>query len=277
MLDRDYMSKKENHKRALEKLFDAYLRTGESENLSEYLLSNSNLPGPRGNLELAEVFTDVVENYFHNNPDKLWNLCLYFSEISPDEAPVNDPKEFLPFCGAWAIGCIGSVSKSYFDESLIKLKELANDQRWRMRESVAKGVQKLMVNERKRTLKHLEDWIFNNNWLEMRAVAAGVAEPYLLKDEETAKEALKLHKNIFSRITSIKERKSEEFKVLRKGLGYTLSVVISAIPKEGFEFSHRLIESGDSDIIWIVKQNMKKKRLIKNFPEDVALINKTLK
>ncbi len=271
------MCKKENHKQDLERLFNEYLETGESENLSEYLISNSNLPGLRGNLELAEVFADLVENYFHNNPAKLWNLCLKFSEISPDEAPVNDPKEFLPFCGAWAIGCIGSVSKTYFDESLIKLKELANDQRWRMRESVAKAIQKLMVNERKRTLKHLEGWINNNNWLEMRAVAAGIAEPYLLQDEEMAKDALKLHEDIFERIISIKERKSEEFKVLRKGLGYTLSVVISAIPKEGFEFTHRLIESSDPDITWIVKQNMKKNRLIKNYPEDVSLINKTLK
>jgi len=33
----------------------------------------------------------------------------------------------------------------------------------------------------------------------MRAVAAGVAEPALLRDEQTARGALELHKKIFAR------------------------------------------------------------------------------
>jgi 3-methyladenine DNA glycosylase AlkC len=271
------MSKKENHKQDLINLFDGYLKTGDQKKILEYLISNSNLPGRRANLELAEAFTEAVEKYFPKDPNQIWDMCLKFSEISSYEANVNDPKEFLPFCGAWAIGSIGSVSSTYFDKSLIKLKELANDPRWRMRESVAKGIQKLIINERKKTLKHLEDWITNNNWLEMRAVAAGVAEPHLLQDEKIAKQALELHKNIFEQIISTRERKSEEFIVLKKALGYTLSVVIFAMPNEGFEFSHRLIESNDSDVLWIVKQNMKKNRLIKNFPKDVTLINNMLK
>ncbi|UCE08009.1 MAG: hypothetical protein JSW07_08265 [bacterium] len=271
------MSKKENHKRDLVNLFDEYFKTGDQKKLLKYLISNSNLPGRRANLELAEAFTDLIQNYFTNDPEKLFNLCLILINFYSDEAPVNDPKEFLPFCGAWAIGSIGSVSPTYLEESLIKLKGLANDPRWRMRESVAKGIQKLILNERKKTLKHLEDWITKNNWLEMRAVVAGIAEPYLLKDEKLAKQALKFHINIFEQIISAKKRKSENFIVLKKALGYTLSVVIYAIPKEGFEFSQRIVESNDSDILWIVKQNMKKNRLIKNFPEDVALINKMLK
>ncbi|MBA7696039.1 hypothetical protein ES703_104681 [subsurface metagenome] len=32
--------------------------------LSDYFISNSNLPGPRANIELEQAFSDVVEKYF---------------------------------------------------------------------------------------------------------------------------------------------------------------------------------------------------------------------
>jgi len=110
----------------------------------------------------------------------------------------------------------------------------------------------------------------------MRAVAAGVAEPIILKDNETAQKALELHKEIYSRILSRKERKSDTFKTMRKGLGYTLSVVVCAVPKEGFLLIQKLVGLQDADIRWIIKQNLKKKRLTKNFPDDVASINELL-
>ncbi len=111
----------------------------------------------------------------------------------------------------------------------------------------------------------------------MRAVAAGVAEPALLRNKQTARWALELHKKIFAEILIAKERKSKEFKKLRQGLGYSLSVVICAIPKEGFEYVRQLTDAQDADILWIIKENLKKNRLIKNFPNEVASIKKLLK
>jgi hypothetical protein len=57
------MSKKERYKEPLTSLIGDFLKTGNQEKLEEYLISNSNLPGPRGNLELAEAFAEVIE-YF---------------------------------------------------------------------------------------------------------------------------------------------------------------------------------------------------------------------
>jgi hypothetical protein len=31
-----------------------------------------------------------------------------------------------------------------------------------------------------------------------------------------------------------------------------------------------LVDSGDPDALWVVKQNLKKRRLARNFPEEVA-------
>jgi hypothetical protein len=77
-------------------------------------------------------------------------------------------------------------------------------------------------------------------------------------------------------VLKIQERKSEAFKILRQALGYTLSVVVHAAPKEGFEFMAQLIDSQDADVLWVVKQNLKKSRLVKNFPQKVESIKKLL-
>jgi len=270
------MSKKENHKQDLMDLFDEFAETGNAERLMGYIVSNSNLPGRRANLELAEAFADVVEGYVEKEEGRLWELCIGMTKISADEAPVNDPKEFIPFCGAMGIGAMGSVALEFFEKALTTLKALANDPRWRMRESVCFGLQRLMAKRGRDTLKELEGWIRDEDLLVMRAVAATVAEPAILKDKETAISALQLHMNIMDQVLETKERKSESFKVLRKALGYTLSVVVHAIPKEGFEFMAQLVDSQDSDVLWIVKENLKKNRLVKNFPEQVESMKKSL-
>jgi len=139
------------------------------------------------------------------------------------------------------------------------------------------AIQNMIEKQPQKTLREIEGWIENNNWLAMRAVAAGVAEPALLKDKQTAKSAFELHKKIFAKIVAAHERKSAEFKTLKQGLGYSLSVVTCAIPREGFEYMRQLIDKQDAGVLWIVKENLKKNRLIKNFPKEVASIKKMLK
>jgi len=271
------VNKKEGHKQDLANFLCDFLKTSNKEEITEYLISNSNLPSPRANLELANAFAEVVEVYSSRHADTLWNLCLRLIQISSDEAPVNDPKEFLPFCGAYAVGAIGAVRPAFFEEALSYLQELAKDPRWRIREAVAMGIQKLLEKHSRDTLKALEGWIQKSKWLAMRAVAAGVAEPALLRKQQTARGALKLHEKIFAQILSTKERQSEEFKKLRQGLGYSLSVVVCAIPKEGFRFMRQLYGSQDADIQWTIRENLKKNRLIKNFPDEVDSIKQLLK
>ena len=74
------------------------------------------------------------------------------------------------------------------------LRKLASDPRWRVREAVAMGIQKLLTKQSQKTLKKLDNWIADNEWLTMRAIAAGVAEPPILEDNKIAHAALELHK-----------------------------------------------------------------------------------
>ena len=138
------------------------------------------------------------------------------------------------------------------------------------------GFQRLAKTRARDTLTTMEGWIGEGDWLEMRAIAATVAMPSLLENEEMATWALSLHRKIFDLLLETQDRKSEQFRVTRKALGYTLSVVVSALPREGFEFMAHLLDSQDNDVKWILRENLKKKRLQDNFPSEVAEIKNLL-
>jgi hypothetical protein len=204
--------------------------------------------------------------------DALWNLCAGLAEVSPKTAPVNDPRELIPFCGAVGLAAIGSVVEAYCQSALVRLRGLAGDPRWRMREAVCFGLQRLLEAQKGETLAALESWVAGGDLLQMRAAAAALAEPALLNDQETVVAALQLHRDILARVSETQDRRSDAFRTLRKGLGYTVSVVVCAVPEEGFELLAELARSGDRDLNWIVKENLKKNRLVKGFPDQVAAL-----
>lgn len=260
----------------LKRLLEEFIKTGAEDKLMEHLASNSNLPGPRGNLELANAFADALPEYKKPTAEKLWKLCIKMTSVSAVEAPVNSAGEFIPFCGAVGMGSIAAVHSGYFQKALSRLRELASDPRWRMREAVAMGLQRMITSNADAVLKNLKKWVSGGNLLELRAVAAAVAEPALLKNPKTARAALQLNQKIIGKVMEVEDRKSEDFRVLRKALGYTLSVVIVPLPKEGFEYLRQFARTNDPDIYRIIKENLKKNRLLKNFPKEVESLKKLL-
>ncbi|MGD2165302.1 MAG: hypothetical protein PVH50_07215 [Anaerolineae bacterium] len=270
------MSKRERHKQDLVVHMEAFFETGDAQDILTYLVSNGNLPHPRANLELAHAFADLVETYAERDVQKVWDLCVPMVDVPADQAPTNDPREFIPFCGAIGIGAIGSVSAEFQESALISLRRLASDPRWRMREAVCFGLQRLLAKHTRTTMRAVEGWIQGEAWLEMRAVAAAVAEPSLLESRETALSALHIHAKILDEAKRAEDRKSQTFRVLRKGLGYTLSVVVRALPDQGFSLLEELADSGDSDLLWILRQNVRKKRLARNFPSEVESLQRRM-
>jgi hypothetical protein len=263
------MRKRETLQRGMIPHLEKYLDTGESDDLCGFIQDNSHLPGPRANLELADVFAETIASRAKEEMDRLWKCCKSLIQHSPEEAPVNSPQEFVPFCGAVGIGKMGSIEKAYAIEAFSELRNLSRDPRWRMREAVRMGLQSLLEKNPEETLHTLQSWIPDGNLFEMRAVAAAVGAPDSLRIEEIALSALQIHADIFDQMGSIEDRKTEAFRVLRKALGYTLSLVIAAVPQRGFKLVDDLISSGDPDLTWIVKSNLKKKRLLKKFPDQV--------
>ncbi|KDE56297.1 hypothetical protein [Methanoculleus sp. MH98A] len=273
------MTRKETHIREVARLFTGFLSSGDAGDLLAYLIAESRLPGPRANLELAAAFSGTVQEFAVADPDDLrilWNLCVELACVSPEDAPTGDPHEFLGFCGVRGIGAIGSVSPPCAEAALKHLAEASADPRWRIREAVAMGLQDLLSRQRDAAVPELEGWVEGGSWLAMRAAVAGIAEPDLLAEPDLAETALRFHRKILIRVYTAKERQSEAFRALRKALGYTLSVVIAALPAFGFEYLRQLATLDDQDIQWIVRENLTKKRLEKQYPETVQHIRAQL-
>ena len=236
------MNKSENYRAILSTL----------DNWDNYLLQESGLPGPRGNLELAFVVAALGnQSYFEH--------LLTFNIT---RAPVNSPEEFLFFCGVVGLGeLIVKGDHNY----LTRLRVYATDPRWRAREGVAMALQRLGDCNMELLLQEAERWC-SYGWLEMRAAAAALAEPRLLKEKNNTFAALKIINKITFLVYKAEQKKTEDYKILRQALGYCWSVVVAAIPSEGMPMMDDWLTSDNPDIKWIMKENLRKNRLSKLEP-----------
>jgi hypothetical protein len=213
-----------------------------------YLLSESRLPGPRANLELAfAVAAEGTEDQ-----------CLRLASLTPEEAPQNTAEEFLAFCGVLGLGYLAARGEA---QHFSLLREKASDPRWRIREAVALGLQQYGRASSDLLLGMMDQWR-QGNLLERRAVVATLCEPCLLLSADNAGRIIDILHEITASLVEEKDRRAEVFKVLRKALAYGWSVAVAAQPEIGKPRMASWITSQDPDIRWIMKQNLKKKRLL---------------
>ena len=217
------------------------------DDLDPFLLQESGLPGPRANLELLQAVADEgSEAQFRR-----------WLTLGPDRAPVNSPQQFLAVCGV--VG-LGRLLAEGHDEVLPILRDYASDPRWRMREGVAMALQRLGDRDMDALLAEMASWS-QGNWLEKRAAAAGLCEPRLLTRPQHAQRVLQLLDDITTSVAAADDRKNDDFKTLRQALGYCWSVVVAALPTEGKAAMEKWVPAADSDVAWIMKENLEKKRL----------------
>ena len=123
-------------KHPVHEMLEWSIATGQAQRLHEYLCAHSNLPGPRGNIELAREFSRAVSDLPTSSVGQAWHLCKQLAAVSPIDAPTGDPGEFVAFCGTLGIAALGCKYIEQRDESLFCLEALSEDERWRMREAV---------------------------------------------------------------------------------------------------------------------------------------------
>jgi len=232
------MSKVETYKAVLKDLTE----------WDEYLLKESGLPGPRANLELMEAVVSLgTEETF----------LRYLQFNSTDF--LDKPEEFLVFCGTVGLGKLVAEGKTQY---LGDLRTLASNKSWRIREGVAIALQVLGEADINLLLNEMEIWR-KGNLFERRAVVAALCEPKLLTQKDTAQKVLKVLDEITEDLSVIEGRKEESFKILRQALGYGWSVAVVAYPQEGKELMEKWFQDEDKDIRWIMKENLRKNRLLK--------------
>jgi len=222
-----------------------------------YLLKESGLPGPRGNIELAQVVADEGNR----------QLFQRYIAYTADNAPVNSPYEFLAFCGIVGLGRLLAEGDTSL---LITLRRYASDSRWRIREGVAMALQRLGDVNMEQLIAAMREWCQGTS-LEQRAAAAALCEPRLLGQAQYAREVLGILDQITAGIEQADNRRSEEFLTLRKGLGYCWSVAVVNLPVEGKALMEKWLVRSDEDVRWIMKENLKKARLVRMDAEWVQI------
>ncbi|WMJ87120.1 hypothetical protein [Anaerocolumna sp. MB42-C2] len=241
--------------------------------IEEYLYMNSNLPGPRGNLTLADKFAGFFKTA--SVRQELIDYLFLWANISEETAPVNDPIEYLPFCAILALG-----AHYYYAEDNTKLKimeqlkKAMSDKRWRIREAVAMGFQYIAEMDFEPVRFYFTRWYTDSNYLEKRTFLAALAHPPILKDKDIVRFSLNMSDAILKELISSgdENRKTEEFSVLSKGLQYCLSVFAAELPEEGFQLLKNYADYKDKAINKIIKANLLKTRLTKKYPQRVKEI-----
>lgn len=218
-----------------------------------YLLEHSGLPGPRGNIELAQAAADVCT---------LAELRRW-AKLDADRAPTGTAEEFLTFCG------VLGLSRELLDgdaAAIERLRRHAGDPRWRLREAVAMALQRWGEADFDALAEAMAAWA-RGSWLERRAAAAALCEPVLLTGPDRVATVLDVLAAATAGIAGATagERRSDEFEAMRKGLGYAWSVAVAAAPELGVPAFERLLAEAttgeDRDLRWIVRENLRKKRL----------------
>jgi hypothetical protein len=184
-------------------------------------------------------------------------LFRRYLSLDASRAPTNTPLEFLPACGVLGMGRLLAEGQR---EVLPTLRLCASDSRWRVREVVAQALQRFGREDMDSLLDEMKVWS-RGNLLEQRAAAAALCEPSLLGRADHVERVLIILDSITASIERVEDRRSDEFKALRKGLGYCWSVAVAAYPEVGKARMEAWVASPDHDVRWIMKQNLRKKRL----------------
>ena len=205
-----------------------------------YLRENSGLPGPRGNIELAQAVADDGDT------------ATFDRLIATDD-------EYLVFCGVIGLGRLLAEGT----DVLSRLRGHAVDPRWRVREAVAMALQRLGDADLPRLLRTVTSWAAVPHPLVRRAAAAAVCEPRLLTTGPAAACAIEVCSVATAGLAGLPSdgRRDPGARALRQALGYCWSVAVAADPAAGLPRFRALAGSADPDVAWIVRENGKKARL----------------
>jgi hypothetical protein len=228
----------------------------ETPDREDYLRAHSGLPGPRANLELLDIASELSE------PAQLER----WAGLDPVAAPENTPAVFLVAVGMAGLGrLVGRGDRS----RLPTLRQAASDPRWRVREAVAIGLQYWGDLDPDSMVDEMARWT-DGSPLVGRAAVAAVCEPRLLRSPEMITRTLAILDRLTQTVRDAPKPIAADVRVLRQTLGYAWSVAIAADPSQGILAFERWRAEPDPDVQWIVTNNLGKARLARVAPEWVG-------
>src|ERR1700694_5325780 len=244
--------------------------------LEFFLREQSHLPGARANLMLVDDVSNLLAEVVNSRENDVRRVIEHLTR-EEKTLEVNTPGEFVVLCGVVACGMCAAVCSAWRSAMIARLSEFACNASWRVREGTAIAFQRMLEAAPEETSVCLRIWASEGNFWQQRAGIAAIAEPALMNDAAMRAAAFDMQQVILRRFHVIppSERKREDVRVLRQATGYTLSVITAALPEQGFSLMRECASWDDADINWILRENLKKKRLAK-FSDQVAQLAKIL-
>lgn len=146
--------------------------------------------------------------------------------------------------------------------SAAQARTLATDERWRVREGVVIGLQLLGDESPDALISIVRAWADDPDLYVQRAATAAICEPRLLHTGSAAGTAIDICRRTTRHLSDLpRERRAEPAaRNLRQALGYCWSIAVAADPETGL-IAFRELPTDDRDVAWIVKENLRKKRL----------------
>ena len=251
--------------------------TGNCRPLEFYLREQSRLPGPRANLELVEDLSALLAASVEERPGQVRAVLTYLLADNREQITTNTPAEFVILCGMVASGACAAEHPQWQAETFALLDSHATSVCWRVREGVVLAFQRLVKAAPAQALAYLSGLAASEDFLRQRVAVATLAEPVLLRDREVLAASLAMQRQALEHLreAGAEERKREGFRVLRQTLGYSLSVVAAATPDDGFALMRECATWNDDDVRWLLRENIKKKRLAK-FPDQLESLSRLL-
>jgi hypothetical protein len=139
---------------------------GNDESLFRFLRRHSGLPGVKANLYLASAFGDAMASNAAYQP-----LLVRLLSQSEEDAPGGTELEFLPVCGVYGQAAMGARGTASKEDTFARLREAADDGRFRVRDAVSQGLATLGAAAPDATARELAA-----NWVDGYLYAANALE-----------------------------------------------------------------------------------------------------
>jgi hypothetical protein len=207
--------------------------------LEDYLIDHSALPGKESNLELLRAFGDVIYTICHHEEiplqDSYKNMEWLLAWLNMHHPPAffgedpDSPLQMLQMAAAVGLGVWAGVF-SQIQSGTGTLLELANSPLWRVRDTAAMGLHRMLSLSWETTLRRLRFHAMQANSLEWGAIISSISYPPLLEGQPfRVLDVLDLQQQALRFVS----QSQEAHPLLREALSRCINVAVEALPSVG--------------------------------------------
>lgn len=211
----------------------------EPEDLDEALYKRSGLPGQRANVALLDMAAEALPL------DELRRLS-------------GSREEYLAMVGAAGVARAFGGPHDLAEELAKDLDSLAVDPRWRVRDAVARGLQKGADEHAEPVLGLVEGWADSGDIVLVRTAVETVCEPRVLENAAARQVAVHACERAMALLAQVDGPLGAEERSLAATMSYAWSIVVLADPDEVLPLWHALEQDPSPVVKRIVSDNVTK-------------------